>query len=101
MILNQNEFVFCGQKNIKFFEMNGRNLKSKPIAFGGQYEPMTCMVAAFPSESGYECITGSVNGNIVHWKENCRPFKAHDGKITSLVFDNKGLLYSAGLDGIV
>jgi WD40 repeat protein len=45
-------------------------------------------------------VTGSVNGQIYLWKESSKPLKAHDSKVTSLIYQ-KEVLYSAGLDGKV
>jgi WD40 repeat protein len=45
-------------------------------------------------------VTGSVGGNLYVWKDNTKPIKGHEGKVTSLVFDKQNL-YSAGLDGKV
>ena len=49
---------------------------------------------------GGDCVTGSVNGNLFVWRDNTKPIKAHDSKITSLVYYKQNL-YSASLDGKV
>lgn len=77
--------MVSGLKTVKFFSMNGRNLKCMPGSLGGgQFEPMICSCAAFLPK---EFVTGSINGNIFIWRDNqsSKSYKAHDGKVSSLV----------------
>jgi len=59
---------------------------------------MCCIALAFPSN---DVVTGSSGGTLFIWRENTKPIKAHDGKVTSLVPSSQSQLYSAGLDGKV
>ncbi|CAD8171847.1 unnamed protein product [Paramecium pentaurelia] len=93
------EFMSCGQRNVTFYQMNGRNIKCYPgILNSNQFEPMLCCCVAF--KDSYE-ITGSDNGNIFLWKENknIKSYQAHRSKVSSLVAVGKTQLYSSGLDG--
>lgn len=60
---------------------------------------MISSAVAFPTK---EYLSGSINGNIFLWRDHSihKQFKAHDGKVSSLVPAGKQL-FSAGLDGKV
>jgi WD40 repeat protein len=57
---NDQQFVTCGVKHIKFWNISGRNLAAKKGVMGStNFEPLVSVTYGFPSQI---CLAGSASG---------------------------------------
>ena len=99
--LNENEFVSVGPKHIRFFKMEGRNIKSNKGIFGNiKVEGLSCVCGAFN-----KVFTGSIKGNLISWQGNkaqtcinvCK-----NGSLFCLHYSKKeNCLFAGGYDGVI
>ena len=66
----------CGYSHIKFFKLQGSNLKGDKGSTGDEFSPMFCSTYAF---NNTVCITGDAAGNLRVWKgKSCsKPVTSH------------------------
>ncbi len=95
---SENEFVTCGVKHIKFWQVSGYNL----TCFRGiseDFAPIVSAAYAFPSRT---CVTGTSTGKLVIWSDRhfSQSIAAHTGVVFVLQAKNN-LLISGGEDGLL
>ena len=94
------EFATCGLKHIKFFELNGRNIKATKGLFGSiKIEALLTMLFVADKKI---CLCGDSKGNLIVFsgRSATKSIKAHTGQVWTL-FESKGLIYSGGQDGLI
>ncbi|KRX05725.1 WD40-repeat-containing domain [Pseudocohnilembus persalinus] len=95
-------FVTVGNRHVKFWNINGRNLQCKIGTFlnKNSFEPQTCVLY-----NQSVCISGGAQGNLFVWNEKFQAqpgIQAHQGKaVGALVNGKNGNFISAGYDGRV
>ncbi|EAR94225.2 HELP domain protein (macronuclear) [Tetrahymena thermophila SB210] len=102
---NNNEFVTCGVKHIKFWSLQGRNLTSKSGIGMDPFSAITCITCT----SSSVIVTGCADGRIHIWNGNSaqKSIKAHNKSVGSIIAtaskpgSKDSFVYSAGYDGLV
>jgi hypothetical protein len=100
IFLNENEFVTCGLKHIKFWSYQGRNLSAQKGILGNMpFESLLILCVAFQTKT---LVSGDAKGNILIWagRNATKSIKAHNGACWSLFYKNN-ILYSGGQDGLI
>ncbi len=99
--INNDEFVSVGSKHIKFFKINGRNIKGTKGNFGKvKNESLVSVVCAFG-----KVFTGGLKGNIIKWESGTASTSKNickNGPVYVLQYNARlKLLFSGGYDGII
>ena len=99
----ENELVAVGLKTVKFFTMNGRNMKASRGLAGGVgkvLEPQLCCAFAFQSKT---CVSGGKSGVLYYWNGRSvgNHFKAHEGAIWALCPTKQNKLWTGGNDCVL
>ena len=67
---NQTEFVSCGNKHVKFWTLDGRNLKCKVGTLARKVFEAQTTAVYINTGSQAVCITGGAGGNLYIWVNN-------------------------------
>lgn len=93
------ELVTGGVRHIKFWKIDGRNLKAISGVFGaiGRKQPLTCC-----TEVDGQLVTGTVTGHIYVWEKTrvIRAVKAHSATLND-IHSSGELLVTGGKDGAI
>ena len=97
---NEDEFMMCGQNFVKFYTINGKNIKAEFGISNTTQEPeaFLCVVYAFSKIP----VCGTKSGNLIHFNGTNpgNPVRGHEGEVLTLRAHNE-TLYSGGRDGKV
>lgn len=96
---NENEFMTCGLKHVKFYTANGKNIKPQrgTLDTSQQNEAFLC-----GTYLGNVAVCGTQTGNLIPFNGNAagKSIKAHTGGVWT-VCAQKNILFSGGQDGKV
>jgi len=95
---SDNEFVTCGVKHIKFWNITGYNMTCLRGLIE-DFEPIISAVYAFPKKT---CVTGTTTGKLIIWSDRTatKAIAAHTKEVYVLQAKNN-LLISGGADGLL
>jgi microtubule-associated protein-like 6 len=99
------KIVTGGINHIKFWTLNGRNVKGQRGLFGdmGKVQPQLCCASASQAVQGRAAVvSGTVGGHIYVWdgRKLCKAIKAHQRCCNALYSCAAGLV-SGGKDGLI
>ena len=99
--VNNEQFVTVGPKHIKYFKINGRNIKTTKGSFGKlKVEPLCCVCSAFG-----KIFTGTTKGNLIAWtggKAGANINICKTGAVFCLYYNDKQkLMFTGGADGVI